>query len=208
MPHQAKVSHHVHGRIRVKVPAGKRNAAVLKDITESLNSVPGVRRIETNVLTGSIVVQYDHRAHAAFDESLAAHGVTTGIFRLEPPDVSDVDRLAADIEREAEFLAAHSDTARTIVDSVKKLNTGLKRATNNNLDLKVLLPLGLAAWAIIENDPEIATPLWLTLSIFSFNSFVALHAQPGAVTVDTRQIIREHADGSKVELRTRRKRSS
>lgn len=206
MPHEAKVSHSTRGRIRVKIPAAKRNLPILNEITQSITGVEGIRNIETNVVTGSIVVEYDHRASPDFPQRLTSHGANTGLFNLQAPELSEVDELAANIEREAEFLAAHSEAARTIVDAVKILNTGLKRATHNNLDLKVLLPFGLAAWAIVEHDPEIATPLWLTLSIFSFNSFVSLHAQPAGVEIDTKQVVREHADGSRAAVRTTSKR--
>jgi hypothetical protein len=58
---------------------------------------------------------------------------------------------------------------------VKGLNADVKRATNNAVDLKVLLPLGLAVYSLLKFEAEMATPLWVTLGIFSFNSFVALH---------------------------------
>lgn len=187
--HAAKVSHHIKGRMRVKVPAGKRNIAVLNEVSESLCSLPGVRGIQMNAATGSILVEYDHNAHTDFHQTLIGHGTTSGVFALAPPELSEVDQLAANIQREADFLAAHSETARSIVDACKAVNEGLKRATGNNLDLKVLLPLGLAVWALIEHDPEIATPLWLTLGIFSFNSFVSLHTLPAGVTVATQSVI-------------------
>lgn len=193
------------GRIRVKIPAAQRNAAVLKEIADSVKGIHGIQDIQTNLHTGSIVVHYDHKAHPDFHESLSTHGEASGVFSLAPPELSEVDQIARDLEREAEFLAAHSEAARTIVEAVKTVNFGLKRMTNNNLDLKVLLPLGLAAWAFVEHDPEIATPLWLTLSAFSFNSFVALHAPAAGVAVETQQVIRKEGDHS-VEVRATRSR--
>jgi hypothetical protein len=62
-----------------------------------------------------------------------------------------------------------------MIDIVKQIDAGIKWATNNSVDLKVLLPLGLALYAFAESGTEAATPLWVTLGIFSFNSFVALH---------------------------------
>ena len=175
MPHHAQVAHHVRGRIRLKVLGAKQNRALLDKVAESMGDVKGVRRIESNASTGSVLVHYDPSQLPQMEETVAAHGRSTGLYSLAPPQLSEVDQIAQDIEREAEFLAEHSETARAIVDAFKGFNNLLKKATNNNVDLKVLLPLGLAVWAFMESDPEIATPLWLTLGIFSFNSFVALH---------------------------------
>ena len=38
------------------------------------------------------------------------------------------------------------------------------------------LPLGLAVYSFVEIGLEASTPLWVTLGIFSFNSFLTLHA--------------------------------
>ncbi len=205
MPHHAKVAHHVRGRVRVKVPGAQRQPAILREMAESVASMPGVKAVEHSAATGSLVIHYDHQAQGDFHSALAAHGESTGAFMLAPPEVSEIDRIAESIQREAEFLAAHSETASAIVETVKRWNALLKRATNNNLDLKVLLPLGLAAWAVVQSDPEIATPLWLTLSIFSFNSFVSLHTGPASVAVESHEVVRQQPDGSEVrEKKTRR----
>jgi hypothetical protein len=79
------------------------------------------------------------------------------------------------VEREAEFLAEHSETALAVVKSVESLNHVIREASGNAIDLKVLVPGGLAVWAFMKAGAEVATPLWVSLAIFSFNSFVALH---------------------------------
>jgi hypothetical protein len=201
MPHHAKVAHHVRGRIRVKLPSVRGNVAVLRQVADSLASRDGVHSVECNVQTGSIVVHYDHTHQDSIQQDLQEHGRNSGLFLLAPPEVSEVDQIAESIQREAEFLAEHSEAARKVVDSAKELNQKLRRATNNNVDLKVLLPLGLALWALVEHDPELATPLWLTLSIFSFNSFVSLHPPLPSVAVHTQQVINHDGTGS-VEDRT------
>jgi hypothetical protein len=201
MPHHAKVAHHVRGRIRVKLPTARGNLAVLRQVADSLASRDGVQSVECNVQTGSIVVHYDQTHHENIHQSLVEHGRGSGLFLLAPPEVSEVDQIAESIQREAEFLAEHSEAARKLVEGVKSVNYTLRRATNNNVDLKVLLPLGLAVWAFVQHDPEIATPLWLTLSIFSFNSFVSLHPPVPSVAVDTQQVIKHDGTGS-VEDRT------
>jgi len=181
MAHKAHVSHHIPGRMRVKVPSAKDQPRVLRQIQQSLAPMPGVQHVEINPATGSVLILYDLERHDAFHTQLAEHSTHADLFALDPPKVTEVDELAEKIETEATFLAAHSEVARRMIEAVQQINAGLKQATNNTVDLKVLLPLGLALYAFLEAGTEAVTPLWVTLGIFSFNSFVALHSpHPGA----------------------------
>ncbi len=68
----------------------------------------------------------------------AAHfGASVGL-DSKPPE-TDLDKLADNIEREAEFLAQHSHTAALIVDFFTRLDAGIKRHTDNYVDLKIVL---------------------------------------------------------------------
>ncbi len=177
MPHRARAVHHVRGRIRLKLPH-KGNADLIREVRDAIAPMQGVESVAINVATGSVVVHYDPSLHDGFHEQLASHGSAEGVFLLESPELSEVDELAKKIEAEAEFLAQHSESARVIVDGFKNLDQAIKRATGNAVDLKVLLPLGLAAYSLFEIGLEASTPLWVTLGIFSFNSFITLHSGP------------------------------
>src|SRR5579884_1454702 len=107
---RAEVVHHTRGRIRVKVHGGKGNHRLLHEIKRSLAPKPGVRQVDVNPTTGSVIVHYDDGAHPDFHRALTEHGRDTGLFALQPPEISEVDRIAETIQREAEFLAAHSET--------------------------------------------------------------------------------------------------
>lgn len=212
--HPARVAHHVRGRIRVQFPRAKGNRRFLQQVQEFLSPIDGVHRVEINPVTGSVVVHYD-RSHTDIHEKLAKHAEDAGMFSLAPPELSEVDVLAANIEREAAFLSQHSELARHTVDLVKQIDNEIKRATDNTVDLKVLLPFGLAVYAFLElGTADISTPLWVTLGIFSFNSFVALH-QPGRtqLEMESAQVIRRRSlpsqpgETSTVRKRTRKKRS-
>lgn len=175
MPHSAQVTHHVPGRIRVKICAGKGNRELLEQIRQAIFPLPGVTEVEVNPITGSVLVHYDPNAHSDFHHQLVHRGESLDLFSLLPPEVAEINQLASAIEREAVLLAAHSETARAIVDGAAKLNEACKRATANVVDLKVLLPLGLAVYTVLKLEIDAATPLWLTLAMFSFSSFVTLH---------------------------------
>lgn len=179
--------HHVRGRIRVKVPAAKGDSVLLKQIKEAISPLPGVQQVTVNTATGSVVVQYDVSMHEQFHLQLAAQAHESSLFKLEPPELSEVDQIVRTIEQEAEFLSEQSDTAKKMVDFVKAINVAIRKGTNNTVDLKVLLPLALVAYSIVELESDMTTPLWVTLGIFSFNSFLNLH-HGQVVHVDRREV--------------------
>ncbi len=51
--------HHLPGRLRLKLPALKRNAAYAQALQTSLSTVPGVLAVRANTLTGSLLISYD-----------------------------------------------------------------------------------------------------------------------------------------------------
>jgi cation transport ATPase len=161
--------------LRIRVPSAKGNPAALEEIKRSLAPVPGVSEVKVSAATGTITVLYDPKRHVDFHEHLAnaegSHQEKLHVSAVPPPPVlSEVDEAMDRLEKEAEFLASHSHSAKALFDALRK-------ATDNNVDLKVLAPLALAAYAFVELGFEAATPVWLTLGVFSFNHFVALHTQ-------------------------------
>ena len=176
MPHDAHVAHHVKGRLRVRVPSAKGNPKVLEAIKRSLTPLTGVNEVVVNEAIGTITVHYDPKRHADFHKHLSGEGHHKKMMTLPaPPVLSEVDEVAETLAKEAEYLSSHSHTAKFFVDLIRKCDLELKRASDNQLDLKVLAPLGLAIYAFLEMGFEASTPVWLTLGLFSFNHFVDLH---------------------------------
>jgi hypothetical protein len=204
--HHAHVIHHVKGRIRVRLPKAQRDHATLESIKRSIAPMHGVNSVDVNSTTGSVVVNYDAHTHDDFHSVLTQHCEERDLFTLAPPKLSEVDEIAETIEKEAEFLAERSQTAKAIVDFCKGLNNEVKKATNNSVDLQVLLPLGLAAYAFLELEADVSTPLWVTLGIFSFNSFMHLHHPvPTTTEVEQAASVSTDADG-KITRSTRSRR--
>ena len=158
--------------MRIRVHGGKKNPRILDHVRQSLVEADGVTRIEANRDTGSLVVHYRHTNPRQFAEELAGRGRETQAFDL---DVGEAAEMWNTVHREAEFLAAHSALARSVVSETVQLDQALKRATDNALDLKVVVPLGLAVFSFMYLGTDVATPLWVSLGVFSFNSFVSLH---------------------------------
>jgi cation transport ATPase len=185
----ASVAHHVPGRIRIRILLGKDNPELLETIKKVYSRAHGVQRVEVSADTGSMVLYYDpeqvddiesliggesardeHRNHTGHDAYAPHH------HHHHMPPESKISEMSRKLEEEAEFLADHSHTARVIVDAVKAVDRSIKRASGNNLDLKILIPLGLAGLTFLEIGAAAATPMWVTLVLFSINHFVEMKA--------------------------------
>jgi hypothetical protein len=178
-----KIEHQVPGRVRMKIPAGKGNPELLKQISDVFAVIPGIEGIVVNPTTGSVVLNYDTDRHNEFHDALKeqhqAHNAMHGAVANGSMHGADteLDKLTNSIEAEAEFLAQHSHSARAVVDFVKMLDREVKRATNNNIDLKIVFAVGIIGLTVFEVGATAATPVWVTLAIFTVNHFIQLHEQ-------------------------------
>jgi hypothetical protein len=172
--HRARIEHKVRGRIRMKVPHARVNPEILEHYRDVFSSIPGIRSVATKPNSGSIVIHYDpnreHEFERLFHQCSAEH-----LEMAQParPD-DEIDKLADKIGAEAEFLAAHSRLARATVDFCKAFDRELKLSTGNTVDLKIVLAVGLAAYTFLEIGGNAATPMWVTLALFSLNHFAEL----------------------------------
>ena len=90
--------------------------------------------------------------------------------------------MADRIEREAEFLAAHSELALHIVKNVKALNTAVREAAENAVDLKGDPAGGPGRVGFLQTRGRGKHAMWVTLAIFAVNSFLSLH-RPSALPI-------------------------
>jgi hypothetical protein len=167
------VAHQVPGRVRMRVPSAKGNPEMLREIAETFAAIPGIEEITVNPRTGSLVLHYDTDHHDQFHDHFHRHHAPT--IRHQPP-ATELDELASKIEQEAEFLARNSESARAIVDFFRKFDREIRAATDNNIDLKVLLALGIIGFTVLEVGATAATPVWVTLSLFTLNHVIEMHA--------------------------------
>jgi len=179
MAYKTEIVHSCRGRVRMKVPAAKGDEALLEQIRQTVLAVPGVTEVSVNPQTGSVIMHYDQHTHDDFHQHLAHCCKDHHLEVCREPALSEVDEMARQIETEAKYLAEHSEAARVVVDFFTSVDRQVKVATGNAVDLKVLLPLGLAVVTFMELGLEAATPIWLTLGLFSLNHFVEMHAHPG-----------------------------
>lgn len=167
-----KVAHKTHGRVRMHIPMGKNNPELLKEVAETFAIIPSIEQIIIKPETGSLVLHYDTNHQTNFDQHLYQRLALDNAHASG--HLTEFDLLASKIEREAEFLAQNSDAARAVVDFFKKADREIKLATHNTIDLKIALAVAAIGLTIFEVGVHSATPIWLTLSIFTFNHFVDL----------------------------------
>ncbi len=162
----------------MKIPSGKGNPELLRQLADAFAQIPGIERVDVNATTGCVVLRYDTERHDEFHGVLSGH--IHGPEGPPRPPATEIDALADKIEKEAEFLAEHSATARAIFDAVKDVDRHIKTATGNNLDLKMVLAAGVIAVTVLEIGATAATPVWVTLLLFATNHYVELHQSPAA----------------------------
>ena len=56
------------------------------------------------------------------------------------------------------------------------MDRNIKMATSNNLDLKMLLAVGIIGVTVLEVGATAATPVWVTLSLFALNHYIDMHS--------------------------------
>jgi hypothetical protein len=153
----------------------------MEDMRRMIAAVPGVHEIKTNDAIGTMTVLYDPRRHDELKALLAATAPPPEPAKPSGPHIEDLSHLDTMLEKEAEFLSAHSHTAAALIGSVSRLDQEIKRATGNAVDLKLIGPLALAVAVFLELGVAAATPVWLTLGLFSVNHFIELHTPPSDV---------------------------
>lgn len=183
MRHHAYVVHHVRGRMRLRLPRAKGDAAALNEIREFVCSIPGVSKVEVNPVTGSVLVQYDHTTQPEFQDELQRRGESEELLSLVMPEVAAAETVAKVVEDDATLLAQHSRAARAIVQLFDRFDLRIRRATNNAVGLQVLLLFGVATYSVIKSIREkSASPGWLILLLFALDTFIRRHEpRPGAM---------------------------
>lgn len=171
-----KIAHQVPGRVRMKIPAGKGDPDLLRQVAEAFGQIPGIERVAVNATTGDVVPHYDTERHSEFHGALSGHVHGPEGARRAP--TTEIDALTDKIEEEAQFLAEHSASARAIVDFWKGVDREIKVATGNNLDLKMALAAGVIAVTVLEIGAGAATPVWVNLLLFATNHYIEMHQSP------------------------------
>jgi hypothetical protein len=170
----ARIVHHVPGRLRIRV-MGVRGAETefFTAVQGVIGALHGVDSVRINPASSSIVIDYQP-SDMVFHFRLQGDPQVNSWLSLEGEDalLAEIDEA---VTAGSQYLARHSRLAETIVSTAEQLDSGLRSASDGYLDLKLLLPLGVAAATSLHKARGRGTPMWMTLSTFAFNAFLALH---------------------------------
>jgi hypothetical protein len=166
-----KVVHVMPGRVRVKISRLKGNAPLAREIQERLSAVPGIQRVEVNLVTGSLLALYN----AAETDPLDALMALAGTFTPFLPGLS-MRELEAWLIPSGNGSNATPPFAEGLASFVGTLNARLGEAAAG-VDLKLLLPLalfflGMRGLLVAE---KLSVPAWYDLLWFAFATFFILH---------------------------------
>lgn len=160
------------GRLRVRAEELRGNERTLRAITQELGGLAGVSNVETNPITGSILLNYDV---ALFKEKdILFHLSDKSGLSLDPEDIKP-QPLSSSESKGLEV----PHLAKAVEEPFRNLNAGLLRLTNGYMDFRYLLPVVLMAYGtskLVRLGPVPAIP-WYLLYWWSFRTFVLLNRQ-------------------------------
>jgi hypothetical protein len=169
----ARIVHHVPGRIRIKVTGAKEDSEYFAVVQRLISELAGVKSVRVNATSASIVIDYNPSDPVFHFRLRQNSAVGTWL------DITEDDALLAAVDDAVttgvEYLERHSRLAESVVSTAQHLDTRLRKASDGYLDLKVLLPLGVAVATSMHKSRGQGTPMWMTMGIFAFNAFLSLH---------------------------------
>ncbi len=150
--------HHHPGRLRVRADRFRVDLAVVATVEAGLARMRGVTRSEHNQRTGSLLVEY--QPGVAEPEAILAFVADT-----------------ADLDRYAPKPAVPVEPGLVAIEAVRELNAITYELTGKRMDLRTIVPAGLAglaAYAFLDQEGQ-RLPRWDNLLYWSYNIFVQLH---------------------------------
>jgi Heavy metal associated domain 2 len=153
-----RIVHHIVGcRIRLKVAAA--TPRLLNEIQERVLKLPGVQSVETNPITGSVLILYDRKD--AIDYCRAVFDRLKDLVTFTPESRGNN--------------GDYSTTAIELLQMVKQADDRLRNNSAGRVDLKLLFPLAMVALTVVTLPMNLQTPLWLSFLMFGFSSFESMH---------------------------------
>lgn len=132
--------HRSPGRVRLRVPARRGDRALFERIERSLGDVDGVRGVETNSKTGSVLIHYSGKLDAL-------------ILRAAANGLGDMLDLALSVP----------PVALRVRGGVRSLDSAIRRITDGEMDLSTVASLALLAMAGVQlrrgQQPAVAVSL-------------------------------------------------
>lgn len=156
------------GRLRIRVRPERRRSDFMQRVQSHVGGKQGIRGVDTNANTGSVTVKYDPAHHSAADVWSMLHDLGVVAEAVTGEELPGLDTSGS------------SAAGAGIIDAVSRLDEQIARLTGHQVDLKVLVPLGLGALGvaqIAQNGLQLSEVPGYVLIWYAFDSFFKLHVQ-------------------------------
>jgi hypothetical protein len=163
-PLVVRIVHASPGRIRAKVPREAFDGAALREAEAALLAVPGVQAVRRNAAASSVLVSYDPSV-ATVPDLFAALAATRVSLVVPEDEAAENPGRGGNRSTVARWLALPFQTA----------DRSVREATDHTIDVRTLLPVGLAALAareVLSGRAHMAP--WYTLAWWAFDSYLKL----------------------------------
>ena len=138
-----RIVHAIPGRVRLKVAGLKANPDLGKVIQTRLQSVPGIQAVETQALTGSLLVLFDPLTIVAPASLLTLSETLTDLF----PEL-DQTKLAEFLTQANAVEAADLTWSESLADFLAGLSGRLAGILGSLTDFKVLIPVAFLVFGL------------------------------------------------------------
>lgn len=170
-----KIVHAIPGRMRLKVADVRENPTLAGALRKRLVSLPGVRTVDVNARTGSVLILYEATAFASAE---ALQELAKPLAELFPGvELSELQSWMSSPN------GSGSGPALTqgIASFFAGLNKNIEAATGSAVDLRILLPVGLfilGLRSLLFTDKR-PLPTWYDFFWFALGAYFMMHPKPG-----------------------------
>jgi hypothetical protein len=159
------VAHSLPHRTRLRLPRGHRDAATIAKVHKTISNTKGVHSVEINERTGSVLIHHDEDPEVLAKVGDALEDVAGELFE-------------ALLEAGGLEIPGLSIIAHLIRESLSHADNRLAVATNNVIDLKMLVPVGFFAAGVIQSRRHLGwfnqMPAWM-LFYFAYDAYMKFH---------------------------------
>ncbi len=148
-----QVVHHSPGRLRVRLTQVLNNPEFAEQVQTMLSSIEGIHRISTNVVTGSVLVEYDPSSVDL--ESLLALGklmnLVPGDFEIPNLAAGPPDALASGMDQIGEALGLALGGSEPLINKILNPRLALPAVTINALAQRAgigISPMAVTIWVV------------------------------------------------------------
>jgi hypothetical protein len=179
MPDHAEILHHIPGRIRVCIPRIKGHPHLCRNIKDVAASVEGIHSVETNPVTGSVLVHYDrHDSEMARRLGRVLERLDT-LLEAADPEAASFANVGEAAVTELGSLAEEIPVLAPLSHAVERTDRRIRAASHDALNLATVLPLLLAGGSFLFLDDKsnpLRNPVFLGgLVAMSLHSYVVLN---------------------------------